>query len=186
MSKARIISPNGHYHIISRGIQEIQLFRDDEDKTFFIKLLEWKSQKYEFTVYSFAIMDTHFHFSGIDNKGMISRMMQSILTTYAIHYNRKYKREGHVFMRRFTSIPLDSEMRIIDVSCYIHNNPKSIKGIAGIEYAFKYSSYSKYIGRETELNKFVDYTFVMELMFVKDVKEFNKIYFEYTKSKLKS
>lgn len=181
MSKPRIISPNKVYHVYGNGAFELILFRDENDKVYFINLLEEKSFKYNFTIHAFVIMDTHYHFSGLDNDSNLSIMMQSILTSYAMYYNKKYLRRGHVFRERFRSRPIKDSYDLINITKYIHNNPKDIEGFAGLEETFKYSSVSKYTDKENVLNKFVDITCVMNIVSITDIEIFKKSYLKYLK-----
>jgi len=42
--KPRLIVENGVYHVISRGISEIEIFKEDNDYIYFLKILEVESK----------------------------------------------------------------------------------------------------------------------------------------------
>ncbi len=148
------------YHIICRSISEILLFREDEDKDFYLYLLKKCSDKYKCSVYAYCLMNNHLHIH-LNPKGYdISSFMHSINTSYVLYYNKKYKRHGHVFQERFHSRILDSERYNLTVSAYIHNNPKDIEGYAGREKDYKYSSYGIYLGLRKNVHSLIDMKFV--------------------------
>jgi hypothetical protein len=69
-------------------------------------------------------------------------MMKQISTSYALYYNSKYDRCGHLFQNRYYNEPIISERQLICTFRYILNNPLK----AGIckASAYKWSSYHAY------------------------------------------
>ncbi len=83
MRKARDKSKKYKYHIRVRGLDEILLFRDDQDKEKYLSLLKKYQKQYKYKIYSFSFMDTHAHFF-IDPYGEdISVIMHKINLCYA-------------------------------------------------------------------------------------------------------
>lgn len=143
----RIISENGKYHIIIKGISEIILFRNDIDKDKFLLILKKYKAIFKFKVYAYCLMDTHAHILIAANGASISRIMQSINLSYAIYYNKKYKREGPVFRGRFKSKLSKKDKDTITMSVYIHNNPKDIKGYRETSEDYEFCSFGVYAGK---------------------------------------
>ncbi len=142
---ARVKSGASKYHIMVRSISEIDLFKDDEDKVKYLSLTKRYQYKYGFDVYAYCLMDNHGHLI-IDCLGAdISKIMHVINFCYAQYYNRKYKRHGHVFQDRFKSKVIDSDRYLINLSAYIHNNPKDIKGYSQDVAGYPFSSLTDYI-----------------------------------------
>lgn len=180
--KAREKHSGAIYHIMCRSISEILLFRDNEDKEYYLKLLKRYSDKYRCGVYAYCLMDNHLHIH-FDPKGYdISKFMHSINTSYVIYYNKKYKRHGHVLQGRFQSRILDSDAYNLAVSAYIHNNPKDIAGYSGRVEEYQYSSYGIYLGIRKDRHKLIDMGFVRGIMGIKNRKSFSRKYYGFVTS----
>lgn len=161
--KAREKHCEAIYHIMCRSISEFPLFRDDDDKNYYLQLLKKYTDKYKCSVYAYCIMDNHLHIH-LDPKGYdISKFMHSTNTAYVRYFNIKYKRHGHVFQERFESRILDTDEYNLTVSAYIHNNPHDLEGYCGKEENYKYSSYGIYLGIRKDLYGLVDISFIMSL-----------------------
>lgn len=144
---ARVKSPDSMYHIMIRSISEFDLFRDDEDKIKYMKLIRKYLKKYGFAVYAYCLMSNHGHFI-IDCLGAdISYIMHGINFSYAQYYNRKYRRRGPVFQDRFKSKVIDSERYLVTLSGYIHNNPKDIKEYSDNVSSYPFSSLKEYLNQ---------------------------------------
>lgn len=165
------------YHVMCRSISELLLFRDDDDKDYYLGLLKRYSDKYKCSIYAYCLMDNHLHLH-VDPKGFdISRFMHSTNTAYVRYYNMKYQRHGHIFQDRFESRILDTDEYNLAVSAYIHNNPHDIEGFNGKEENYKYSSYGIYLGLRKDLHGLVDMSFIMELFNTASRKSFIRNYF---------
>jgi hypothetical protein len=49
--------------------------------------------------------------------------MRRLLTAYAIYFNRRYDRSGHLFQNRYRSIVCDEDAYLHELVRYIHLNP---------------------------------------------------------------
>lgn len=132
-----------------RSISELVLFKNDDDKEFYLNLFNKYQKMYMFKIYGYCVMSNHAHFIFGSNGGDISTVMHKINQCYAQHYNEKYKRYGHVFQDRFKSIPIDNDKYLLTLSAYIHNNPSDISGYAQHVEMYRYSSLAEYIGRSS-------------------------------------
>lgn len=170
--KAREKHSEAIYHIMCRSISEVMLFRDDDDKDRYLKLLKRYSDKYRCGVYAYCLMNNHLHIH-LDPKGYdISKFMHSINTSYVHYYNKKYERHGHLFQERFKSRIADSDSYNLAVSAYIHNNPKDIYGYIGRVEEYKYSSYGVYLEIRKDRYGLIDIGFIQGLMGIKSKKSF--------------
>lgn len=149
------------HHIMSRSISEINLFNDYKDKDRFLKIIKKYQQIYMFSIYSYVLMDTHYHIQVYDNGADISKFMKSINQSYAQYYNKKYSRHGHVFADRFKSKPIEKDSYAITTSAYIHNNPKDIKVYKDCVHKYKYSSLRAYAGIHSKYSDLVDTNFIL-------------------------
>lgn len=150
--KPRIIIENGVYHVISRGVNEIEIFKDDEDYKNFLKMLIEEKIKNDVIILSYCLMKTHYHILLKTKNSNLSKFVQILNTKYAKFYNLKYFRFGNLFMNRFKSYYIDNEGYLINVSRYIHLNPVEAN-IVKKPIDYKFSSYKEIINNK---KNFVD------------------------------
>ena len=179
--KARQKHEQAIYHIMSRSLSEILLFKENVDKDYFLMLIKRYSGKYNVSVYAYCLMDNHVHIH-LDPKGFdVSKYMHSLNTAYVRYYNTKYERHGHLFQDRFQSKILDSDRYNLAVSAYIHNNPKDIPEYNGKEEDYPYSSYGIYLNRRLDQFQIIDKSFVTDVLLANS-KNFKNKYHEFVKS----
>lgn len=111
------------HHIMIRGIDRADIFRDDEDRHGFLKKLGELIVISNSQVYAWALMTNHVHILFKSGEKGISFVMRRLLTWYAIYFNRRYKRRGHLFENRYKSILCDEEQYLLELIRYIHLNP---------------------------------------------------------------
>jgi putative transposase len=68
-------------------------------------------------------MDSHVHILMFSGPAGISKFMRRLLTGYAVWYNRKHHRTGHLFQNRYKSIVCEEETYLLELVRYIHLNP---------------------------------------------------------------
>lgn len=138
----RVVSLTGYNHIIARGNGGICIFEDDEDRYRILTLFEDKLVGNGIGVIAWCLMSNHFHLMVDDPHGKISSCMSGVLTSYAMYFNRKTDRVGHLFQDRFTNIPVENDAQAISLADYIHMNPVK----AGVSAAdnYRWSSYRAY------------------------------------------
>jgi len=54
--------PNQYYHIYNRGAHRIDIFRNDADYTFLLKLVKEQTEKCDISVIAYCLMHNHYHF----------------------------------------------------------------------------------------------------------------------------
>lgn len=182
--RARIKAPEYIYHITCRSISEVLLFRDEEDKDYYLDLLKKNKEENQCKIYAYCLMDTHLHLH-LDPQGYdLSKFMQSVNVSYVIYYNRKYKRHGHLFQGRFDSRVVNSDKYNLAVSAYIHNNAKDIKEYSDKVYEYPYSSMGFYTGTKKDYRELVDVSFLLGLLNIPDEKKAVERYVELVSSHL--
>lgn len=146
-----------------RSISDTLLYKCEEDKHAYLRLIRKYQKTFMFKVYAYCIMDTHAHIL-IDSCGAdISRIMHGINQCYAQYFNYTYKRHGHLFQDRFKSNIINDDRGLINVSAYINKNPKDIMGYEGMEEKYPYSSYGIYLGLRKDEYNILDKYFILNL-----------------------
>jgi hypothetical protein len=74
-------------------------------------------------VFAWVLMDNHAHILFKSGPKGISGFMRKLLTWYAIYYNRRHHRSGHLFENRYKSILCEEENYLLALVRYIHLNP---------------------------------------------------------------
>ena len=59
--------------------------------------------------------------------------MRRLLTGYAIHFNLRHRRKGHLFQNRYKSIVCEEDPYLLELVRYIHLNPVRAGLVNGIE-----------------------------------------------------
>jgi len=140
----RKISDTGIYHIMIRGNEKKNIFLDDNDRKKFIRILYKIKLEKCFDLFAYCIMKNHVHLIIKDNSDDISTIMKMINTSYAIYFNYKYDRVGHVFQDRFKSEVIENDRYLLCAIRYVHNNPVKAN-FCNNPLSYKWSSYKEYI-----------------------------------------
>jgi putative transposase len=88
--------------------------------------------------------------------------MKAINLSYAVYFNKKYNRHGHLFQDRFKSKLITDERYLLTVSAYIHNNVKDIKKYKDNIEKYRYSSLGIYLGIHKDTNDILSSDYVLQ------------------------
>lgn len=119
----RIDAPGLLYHVMARGIERRQIFKDDKDRQIFTSMLGKLVLDTGTPLYAFSLIPNHFHLLLRRSQIPISRFMQRLLTTYASYFNKRHKRSGHLFQNRYKSIICEESAYFLELVRYINLNP---------------------------------------------------------------
>ena len=128
----REISSTGIYHVMLRGINRQVIFEHPVDYRKFIDLLclmvspsdeLGRSLPSLCRIYAYCLMPNHIHMIIQKKSENLSTVIHRIATAYALYYNMKYERCGHLFQDRFKSEPVNDEAYFVTLLRYVHQNP---------------------------------------------------------------
>lgn len=173
--RARKKSECGIYHIMLRGINQQQIFEDEEDNAKFIQVLKDCKAVSEFQILSYCLMGNHVHLLLKIEKEPIEQVFKRICGRYVYWYNVKYQRVGHLFQDRFKSEPVEDDAYLLTVIRYIHQNPVKA-GLSSSVENYKWSSYSEYFKDKT----FINTSFVLSMISIGQFKKLNNEYLDIT------
>lgn len=137
--KARIDAPGALHHIIIRGIEKRKIFKDDKDRYQFIKRLGAILAETETPIYAWALIPNHVHLLLKTGLTPIATIMRRLLTGYAVYFNRRHRRHGHLFQNRYKSILCQEEPYFQELVRYIHLNPIRAKLVEDIKALDRYA-----------------------------------------------
>lgn len=123
--KPRFEYPGGVYHLIQRGNNREFIFREMEDKEYFLDLIKEYREIMEFELYGYVIMGNHYHLIIRIAETPLKDIMHRINNKFSRYYNRKNKRSGHVFENRYKGILVIDDRYLLSLLRYIHQNPVS-------------------------------------------------------------
>jgi REP-associated tyrosine transposase len=135
---ARLDAPGTLHHVMGRGIERTDIFRNRFDRKDFIERLAELCREGYFAVYAWALMSNHFHLLIRTKDRPLSTGMRKLLTGYVINFNRRHKRFGHLFQNRYKSIVCEDDPYLLELTRYIHLNPLRKKMVPGMEELKKY------------------------------------------------
>jgi len=121
--KSRIDAPGALHHIIARGIERSRIFETDADRDNFLSRLGDILTETKTACYAWALIPNHFHLLLRTSNVPISTVMRRLLTGYALWFNRKHGRYGHLFQNRYKSILCQEDVYLLELVRYIHLNP---------------------------------------------------------------
>ena len=125
--KTRIDAPGALHHIIVRGIERKKIFKDDTDRVKFLERLGAILTDTKTHCLAWTIIPNHFHLLLRTGATLISSVMRRLLTGYAIYFNRRHRRSGHLFQNRYKSILCQEDAYLLELVRYIHLNPVRAK-----------------------------------------------------------
>lgn len=141
----RIEYPGALYHLTSRGNARAEIYLSDHDRLLFLDILEAVCNRLRWPCYAYCLMSNHYHLMIETPEGNLSKGMRQLNGVYTQHFNRRHGRSGHVFQGRSTSILVDRDAYLLELSCYVVLNPVRA-GIVQEPEQWPWSSYGATVG----------------------------------------
>ena len=137
------------YHIIVRGIDGIVIFTDDVEKNKFLQLLQKMVNFHKAHLFSYVLMDTHFHLLLKTEKANLSQAMQFLNSSYAHWFNIRHIRKGHLFQDRYKSHIVLNSLYLYSVASYISLNPVEA-GLVDSPEEYPWSSFRYFLPAQNQ------------------------------------
>ena len=146
--QARLDAPGTLHHVMIRGIEGTIIFREDLDREQFLPRMGLSVDKTGTRVLAWVLMDNHVHLLVLSGSKGLSKFMRCLLTGYAIWFNHRHQRHGHLFQNRFKSIVSEKDPYLLELLRYIHINPVRAGIVQGMEQLdrFPWSGHSVLLG----------------------------------------
>ena len=143
-------STSSIYHVMLRGINQQQIFEDEEDYLRFLSVLRECKEVSEYKLYAYCLMGNHVHLLLQEGKEPLDLIFKRIGSRFVYWYNLKYQRVGHLFQDRYKSEPVETEVYFLTALRYILQNPMKA-GLEETPGTYGWSSYASYAGRSDGL-----------------------------------
>ena len=157
------IEQGRYYHLYNHANQGFDLFRDEENYSFFLQ----KYKKYVHPIadtFSYCLMPNHFHFlirMKIENDNeklrdskspqkTITNAIKNWLISYTKSYHRVYSTRGNLYYQKIRRKEVRDEKYLFTLIGYIHMNPLKHRYVKTPE-AWRFSSYNAYLNTEKTL-----------------------------------
>lgn len=121
--QARLDAPGTLHHVIVRGIERREIVDDDKDRKHFVDRMGALGLETDTAIYAWALLTNHAHILLRSGPLGLSKYMKRLLTGYAVFYNRRHRRHGHLFQNRYKSIVVEEDSYFQELVRYIHLNP---------------------------------------------------------------
>lgn len=147
--QARIDAPGAVHHIIARGIERGEIFRDDQDRDTFLKKLGELVDETKTQCFAWALIPNHFHLLLKTGNVPIASFMRRLMTSYAIGHNLRHHRSGHLFQNRYKSILCQEDAYLKELVRYIHLNPLRAGLVENVDALdrYRFSGHGSIMGR---------------------------------------
>jgi len=140
----RIEYEDAYYHVMNRGRNHEAIFHSKEYYQTFLKTLEEAHQRFGMQILCYCLMHNHYHLLVKTPGANLGRAMRHINGVYTQRHNRLKKADGPLFKGRYKAIVVEEDSYQLQLSRYIHLNPKEEKTSKNIEH-YPWSSYTYYI-----------------------------------------
>ena len=124
--QARKIKVNKAIHVVVNGIEELVLFRNDEDRFKYLQRFKEKAEELKVKIHDFCLLSTHAHFllrtKTQDGLAKLMQSLQSWWGGYRNKSNKPHRRKGSVFQERYYSVVIKSRQHFLAATRYIQRN----------------------------------------------------------------
>lgn len=155
---ARLDLPDLLQHVIVRGVDRCDIFLDDQDRRRFVNSLSKLLVQTGTECLAWSLMTNHLHILLRPRRTRLASFMRRLLTGYAIYYNLRHRRAGHLFQNRYKSIVCDEDAYLQELVRYIHLNPLRagmVKDLAALD-DYHWTGHSVIIGKQSLEGQVVD------------------------------
>jgi putative transposase len=143
---ARAVAAGYPHHVTQRGVRSLDVFRDDDDRREYLRLLRGQSERFGLRILAWCLMSNHVHLVAVPKR-------EESLALAVGEAHRRYTRmvnfgegvRGHLFQERFHSCVLD-ERHLAAAARYVELNPVRA-GLARRPVDWPWSSARYHLGR---------------------------------------
>ncbi|MEJ2379989.1 MAG: transposase [Gammaproteobacteria bacterium] len=135
----------GLYHVTSRGDRREDIYRDDDDRAFWLEVLGEVCGRYNWRVHAYCEMTNHYHFVVETPEANLSQGMRQLNGVYTQGFNRRHGLVGHLFQGRFKGILVERDSYLLEVSRYVVLNPVRAR-MTEDPSEWRWSSYGAMVG----------------------------------------
>ena len=137
-------------HVILRGNNRQDIFRNTADYQRMLDLIEQHSRELGVEIHAYVLMTNHLHLLLTPQKDQaLPKMMQAVGRSYVQTFNKVHGRTGTLWEGRYRSTLIQAERYLLACMAYIDLNPVRAHMVAQPD-DYGWSSYSHYVGRRND------------------------------------
>ena len=163
INRTEIEDKNAIYHIIGKGVEGIDIFTDDVDRNKFLQFLQKMVNFHKVHLFSYVLMDTHFHLLLKTEEANLSQAMQFLNSSYAHWFNIRHIRKGHLFQDRYKSHLILNSLYLYSVASYISLNPVEA-GLVDSPEKYPWSSFQYFLSAQNQNKNVPPWLNIQELL----------------------
>lgn len=137
-------------HVMVRGIEKRDIFLDHKDRQSFLVRFSKLLQDTETDCLAWALLPNHVHLLLRPKRIKLAILMRRLLTGYAVNFNLRHQRTGHLFQNRYKSIVCEDDPYLLELVRYIHLNPLRtglVKGVNELDH-YPWSGHAVLMGNQ--------------------------------------
>lgn len=134
----RLDAPGALHHVMQRGIERGTMFRDAVDYQRFLDSAGRHFLATRTRCVAWALMPNHLHLLLVSGSTPLSRVLQGLFTGYAVTFNHRWRRSGHLFQGRYKSLLCETDPYLLELVRYIHLNPVRAQLCEGLSELARY------------------------------------------------
>lgn len=148
--RPRFVAPGLPHHVIQRGNNRQEIFRDAQDCERFLALSAELTEASGVAVHAYVLMPNHLHLLLTPpDAPALSRLMQALGRRYAMWFNKRHGRTGTLWEGRFRASVVESERYLFACARYIEMNPVRA-GLVSDPLLYRWSSYAHHVGERPQ------------------------------------
>ena len=146
----RLTLPGYPHHVLQRGNNRNEIFRDAADRQYLVGLLKESSRKFGVAIHAYVLMSNHFHLLATpDSDSALPQMMQAVGRSYVRYFNNLHGRTGTLWDGRYRCAILDPAQHLLACMAYMDLNAVRA-GVVSEAAAYAWSSHCHYVGQRTD------------------------------------
>jgi REP element-mobilizing transposase RayT len=116
------------YHVMARGNRRELIFRDDDDRRFFLKTVAEVCEMTGWRIHAWLLMSNHYHLLIQTPEANLVAGMKWLQNTYTRRFNIRHRLWGRLFGDRYKAMPVEGGGYYYETLLdYIHLNPVRAK-----------------------------------------------------------
>jgi REP element-mobilizing transposase RayT len=120
----RIEHPGALYHVMARGNRRGRIYRDDDDRRFFLSAMGEACERTGWRVHAWVLMSNHYHLLIQTPEANLVDGMKCLQNTYTRRFNIRHRLWGRLFGDRYKAVPVEGGGFYYETLLdYIHLNP---------------------------------------------------------------
>jgi putative transposase len=109
--------------VTARGVARSEIYLDPADYRAFLEQFRDVVDRFEWRILAFCLMPNHFHLVLSASRERLSWGMHRLNCLYAMRFNKRYQRSGHLFQNRFDARVIEGDRQARRVCEYVIDNP---------------------------------------------------------------